>query len=324
MSSFWKSRKFKTALALFASSILLFFLYIHLYVYVFKWDMPKTISLRRENAALKTRMKLLGYEMDKYQEDLDAMEIRDEEIYRSVFGLNSISEASRNAGFSGDYSYLDDFDRSGYASHLCQQADGLLYKSYVQSRSYDEIELMLSHADNMSSCIPAICPVRPDFRTMHVSSPFGVRVHPILRARRMHHGMDFSAPRGTPVYATGDGIVEDIKVDFRSYGRQIIIDHGFGYKSRYAHLNAIYVAQGMAVKRGDRIGCVGNTGRSTGPHLHYEVLYKGSNVNPANYYDRGISLDQYDEIIDKGTSNDYVLPMHRKAYKSSKTKKGKK
>lgn len=319
MSAFWKSAGFRKWLGLFVASVILFVIYLHLYVFVFKWELPKTVALKRENAELKTRANLLRHEMERFEEDLNSIQMRDEDIYRSIFGLNSISSDVREAGFSDNYGYLDETDRSGEASGLCATADGLIYKAYIQSRSFDEIELMLIHADNMSSCIPAIYPILPDRDVFRISSPYGYRIHPLLHYRRMHRGIDFSLPKGSGVYATGDGEVEDVKIENRGYGRQILINHGFGYKTRYAHLNKMYVAPGMKVKRGELIGTVGNTGLSSGSHLHYEVLYKGKNVNPYNYFDRDISLEQYKDIVgqvSKDELNEYVLPMHRKALKS--------
>ena len=326
MSFIWRSAKFRRSLALFVGSVALFALYLHLYVYVFKLDLPRTLTMRRENAALKTRSSLLNRELDIYEADLAAMSLRDEDIYRSIFGLSSIPEAKRNAAFSvkEDYEYLDEADRSGGARDLFARADGLIYKAYVQSRYYDEIELMLSHADNMSSCIPAIYPILPDRSVFRISSPYGYRYHPLLKRRRMHTGIDFALPKGNGVYATGDGVVEEVKVEVRGYGRQVVINHGFGYKTRYAHLNKIYVAPGMQVKRGELIASVGNTGLSSGSHLHYEVIYKGKNVNPYNYFDRDISLEQYKDIVGKVSAegaNDYVLPIHRKALKSKRKRR---
>ena len=146
----------------------------------------------------------------------------------------------------------------------------------------------------------------------------------MLKRRRMHTGIDFALPKGNGVYATGDGVVEEVKVEVRGYGRQVVINHGFGYKTRYAHLNKIYVAPGMQVKRGELIASVGNTGLSSGSHLHYEVIYKGKNVNPYNYFDRDISLEQYKDIVGKVSAegaNDYVLPIHRKALKSKRKRR---
>ncbi len=299
MSFIWRSAKFRRSLALFVGSVALFALYLHLYVYVFKLDLPRTLTLRRENAALKTRSSLLNRELDIYEADLAAMSLRDEDIYRSIFGLSSIPEAKRNAAFSvkEDYEYLDEADRSGGARDLFARADGLIYKAYVQSRSYDEIELMLSHADNMSSCIPAIYPILPDRSVFRISSPYGYRYHPLLKRRRMHTGIDFALPKGNGVYATGDGVVEEVKVEVRGYGRQVVINHGFGYKTRYAHLHSINVAQGQKLKRGQQIGLVGNTGKSTGPHLHYEVLFKNKPVDPMAFMDLSMKPEEYKAMV---------------------------
>lgn len=316
MSEFWKKHKIMCCLVFFAASVALFFVYLHIYVGVLGLELPKTRILKRQNAALVTQSRMLGHRIEQNEVALDALVLRDEDIYRSIFGLGSIPGSVRNSGLDGaNYSEFDKLDRKGNVSALRSRSDVMVKKAYVQSRSFDEIELMLATADNMATSVPAICPVAPVMNRIKISSPFGYRVHPVLKYARFHRGIDFDIKAGNPVFATGDGVVESIEVNMHGYGRQVVINHGFGYKTRYAHLKSILVTEGMKVKRGDRIAVSGNTGLSSGPHLHYEVIYKGKNVNPYFYFDRDITLEQYSDMVSKAGDAAlpfYIHPSHRK------------
>ena len=167
----------------------------------------------------------------------------------------------------------------------------------MQSKSFDEVAQLSRRAGEMASCIPAIPPVNPDPKKYRLSSGFGYRRDPFTGRSKRHTGVDFALKPGNPVYSTGDGVVESVKFELFGYGNQIVIDHGFGYKTRYAHMKSIGVAEGMKVKRGECIGLSGNSGRSSGPHLHYEVMYKDAFVNPANYYDLSITPEEYSTMV---------------------------
>lgn len=316
MSGFWQKKHLKRNLVLFVASIVMFFVYMHIYTAVLGWELPKTRSLRRRNAALITRAEVLSHRIGEYSQTLNALQLRDEEIYRSIFGLASIPADVRESGLrrADHYLEIEKELRNSSMSTLCRQADVILKKAYLQSKSFDEIEIMLSTADNMAVSIPAICPVAPD--DCYISSVFGNRRHPILGYFRLHSGIDFSIRPGSPVYVTGDGVVEKVRFDLRGYGRQVLINHGFGYKTRYAHLSDVLVTEGMKVKRGEKIATTGNTGISTGPHLHYEVIYKDKCVNPAPYFDRDITPEQYSDMLEKrgGPMSErlFVHPSHRK------------
>lgn len=316
MSEIWDKHKIVCCLAIFVVSVLLFFVYLQIYTKVLGLELPKTRILKRQNATLVTQSKVLGHRIGQNEVALDALALRDEDIYRSIFGLSSISDDVRNSGLDGaNYAEFDKLDRKGNISALRTRSDVMVKKAYVQSRSYDEIELMLATADNMATSVPAICPVAPVMGKVRISSPFGYRVHPVLKYARFHRGIDFNIKPGNPVFATGDGVVESIEVNMRGYGRQVVINHGFGYKTRYAHLKSILVTEGMKVKRGDRIALSGNSGLSSGPHLHYEVIYKGKNVNPYFYFDRDITLEQYSDMVGKAGDAAlpfYIHPSHRK------------
>lgn len=313
-------RKGKTGIRLLAAagiSLALFFVYIHIYTGVLGWELPKTGILKHRNASLLTRAEILNHRLKECGAELNVLELRDEDIYRSIFGLISIPKDVRGGGLNGGKNYedLDKINRAGDASALRRRADITVKRAYVQSKSYDEIELMLSTADNMATSIPAISPIIPDKENYRISSGFGYRTHPVMGGRSLHKGIDFAMNPGNPVYATGDGVVESIHLGMRGYGRQVVINHGFGYKTRYAHMSNVTVSEGMKVRRGEQIGLTGNTGLSSGPHLHYEVIFRGKNVNPSHYFDRDINPEQYAGMLDRtntSTGGFYIHPMHRK------------
>ena len=258
------------------------------------FDLPKTAILRKTNAKLTSRITILNQQLDRHNESLYALQVRDDGIYRSIFGMNAIPEEVRNSGFNGINRYSE---YEGSLKDAAQKIDFLMKKTYIQSKSFDEVALLSRRAGEMASCLPAIPPMVPDPKKYHFSSPFGPRFHPIHQEVRMHTGVDLVMDEGTPVYATGDGVVHTVKYEPTGYGRHAVIDHGFGYKTRYAHMSEITVEVGKPVKRGDCIGLSGNTGSSTGAHLHYEVLYKDSHVNPANYFDLSIAPEEYATMV---------------------------
>ncbi len=293
-----KSRVLKIAV-LVVASMALSVVYFHVATSVFGLELPKTAMLRRTNAKWASRMAILNRRMDVYDATLEGLGIRDDEIYRNIFGMNDISDEVRNAGFGGvnRYEFLDNVTGASGLKNTLVRLDVLTKKSYVQSKSYDEVESLSRKAGDMASCIPAIPPVSPDPSKYRVSSTFGYRTDPIHGGSKMHTGFDFSCKPGNPVYSTGDGVVESVKFELFGYGNSVLVDHGFGYKTRYAHLKVAYVAEGMKIKRGECIGETGNSGRSTGPHLHYEVMYRGRYVNPYNYFDLTMPLDEYRDLV---------------------------
>ncbi len=287
---------------------------------VFGVELPKTAMLRRTNAKWASRMSILNRRLDTYDAALEGLGIRDDEIYRNIFGMNDIPDEVRNAGFGGvnRYEFLDNMTGAAELKNTLVRLDVLTKKSYVQSKSYDEVEAVSGKAGDMASCIPAIPPVLPDESKYRVSSKFGYRTDPINGGSKMHTGFDFSCKPGNPVYATGDGVVETVRYELFGYGNSVLVDHGFGYKTRYAHLKSAYVTEGMKVRRGECIGESGNSGRSTGPHLHYEVMYKGKYVNPYNYFDLTMPLDEYKDLITKtaGESDNIMTARFRSGGKS--------
>ncbi len=293
-------KRFLHMAALFAASALTAVLNLWLLTAVFHLELPKTTLLKKRNAALLSQIELLSANLRESSEWLAALEMSDNEIYRTVLGMNRITSEVRDAGFTGENRYLW-LDGGGFNTQFRNavvETDMLMKKAYIQSKSYDEVLRMAKQAGNMASCVPVIPPINPDRTKYHLSSTFGRRSDPKSHRPAFHHGLDFAAAVGYPVYSTGDGVVESVKISTRGYGNQIIIDHGFGYKTRYAHLSFVNVVEGMKIKRGDSIGKIGNSGKSTGPHLHYEVIYRGVPTNPINYMDLSLTAEEYAAMAD--------------------------
>ena len=302
--------KLVRAVIIFAASVAVAFLYLWFYTSVLGYDLPKTAFLKKTNARLNTRLELLNRELDSDAGYLASFQARDNDIYRSVFGMNEIPAEVRNAGFGGvdRYSYLSAIDRTGLLRSTEIRLDILTKKACLQSTSFDEIESVAKKAGDMAACIPSVPPVNPDKDEYRISSSFGYRSDPFLGTTKRHTGMDFACHIGNRVYVTADGVVEDVRTDSYGYGKYVIIDHGFGYKTRYAHLSSIKVEEGMKVTRGTLIALSGNSGRSSGPHLHYEVIYKGGYVNPMNYMDLGMSVEEYAQLTGKASAQDMENP----------------
>ena len=296
-----KKHRFLKILGMMFSSLVLFCLYLWLYVVVLGQDLPKTAVLKRQNADWLSRLEQMEGRLDRYGEVLDLLEVRDDRIYRSVYGMDEIPAAVREAGIGGENRYpeLSVLDRGNILKRMTFRLDNLEKQAFVQSKSFDDVESLALAAGDKAAHIPAIPPMTTEPGSFHLSSPFGVRVDPITGIGKMHTGMDFACPPGNPVYATGDGTVTLVESDFYGYGNHIEVDHGFGYVSRYSHLSDMYVYPGQKVLRGDCIGKSGQSGRVTGPHLHYEVMYRHDYVNPAAYMDLDISPEDYAAMVHK-------------------------
>ena len=307
-----KSRFLKMA-ALVVASVALSCVYLWLFTSVLGLELPKTTMLRKSNAKWISKLELMNRQLDMYDETLRGLGIRDDEIYRNIFGMNEIPQEVRNAGFGGvnRYAYLDNISENSLLKTTTIRLDVLTKKTFVQSKSFDDVESLSRRAGDMASCIPAVLPIVPDRSKFRLSSSFGYRSDPISGKTRMHTGFDFALKPGNPVYATGDGVVASVTFDLFNYGNSIVIDHGFGYKTRYAHLKTVLVTEGMKIKRGECIAESGNTGKSTGPHLHYEVMYKGKYVNPVNYFDLDMPIEEYSSMVDKvAAESDNVMTGH--------------
>ena len=268
---------------------------------------PSEKELRIENSRLLAQYNVLSRRLDEALGVIQGIQQRDDNLYRVVLQADPVADAVRKAGYGGTnrYEELMDMANSELVVNTTQKMDMLNRQLYIQSKSFDEVVDLFKNHDEMLKCIPAIQPVS-NKNLKQTASGYGLRIDPIYKTTKFHSGMDFSANIGTPVYATGDGRV--IKVGWESgYGKIIKIDHGFGYVTWYAHLNNYKVRVGQRVVRGEVIGEVGNTGKSTGPHLHYEVHVKGKVVNPVNYYFMDLSAEDYDKMIELAANHGKVF-----------------
>lgn len=280
------------------------FAFIILYTSYGFFDSPREKRLKQEIALYKTVIEDLEDEVDDVSAIAQDLEVRDESIYREIFGA-PLPKSLRISGVGGSerYKEYDGLTHAASLKDLKSRIDQLNRKMYVQSKSYDELVKLVKEKEQMLAAIPAIQPVaNKDLKRM--ASGYGYRIDPFYKTRKMHWGMDFTAPRGTQVYSTGDGVVEKVITKRWGFGKHIVINHGYGYKTRYAHLSSFKVRRGQKVKRGQVIGLVGSTGKSTAPHLHYEVEKNGKKVNPSNYYYNDLSPEEYEKVLElSSTSN---------------------
>lgn len=266
-------------------------------LYWFLVDTPSMGNLMEQNSRLQSQYRLLSRKVDDALLVLSDIEERDDNLYRVLLEADPVPDAVRQSGYYGTnrYAELADMPLSELVISTSQKIDLLEKKLYVQSRSFNEVVDLSREQDNKLACIPAIQPVsNKDMK--RTASGYGYRSDPIYHVTNFHRGMDFACDTGTPVYATGNGVVTFATWQ-SGYGNMVVIDHGYGYVTRYAHLSKITVRKGQKVIRGEEIGAVGNTGKSTGPHLHYEVMVGGNNVDPVNYYFMDLDADQYEEMI---------------------------
>ena len=269
---------------------------------------PKEKALKRELQNMELQYGLLNKKMDEAEKVLTNVEERDNNIYRLYFEANPIPEEQRRAGFGGinRYKELEGFDNSRLIVNSNRRMDVLQKQIVVQSKSLDEIANLAEDKAKFLATIPAIQPVKnEDLKRM--ASGYGYRSDPFTKVRKFHYGMDFTSPRGTPVYATGDGVVKRADNSAAGYGKHIRIDHGYGYISLYAHLYKYNVRKNQKVKRGDIIGFVGSTGRSQAPHLHYEIFKDKERINPLNFYYGSLSAEEFDELLQRASVENQSL-----------------
>ena len=276
------------------SGFLLLLVYLNL-PYI---ETPKEKTLKRELSNMSIQYDILNKKMSQAEYVLAEVADRDNNLYRVYFETNPIPEEQRKAGFGGinRYSNLEGFDNSSLIASSSKRLDILTKQIVVQSKSLDEIAVLAEEKGKLLEAIPAIQPVNNEDLT-RMASGFGTRTDPFTKARKMHFGMDFTAPRGTPVYASGNGKVSRADNSAAGYGNHIRIDHGYGYESLYAHLYKYNVRKGQRIKRGDLIGFVGSTGRSEAPHLHYEIFKDGERINPINFYYGNLSPEEFINIL---------------------------
>ena len=272
---------------------------ILLYAFIFWIGSPSQWRLEKEHEELQQRYKVLNQRLNDALEVLEDIGERDDNLYRIMLQGDPIGEENRNALLRNTQRYdsLLSLKDAELVMSVSQKIDVVERQLYLQSKSFDEIANLCRNQEDRLKHVPAIQPVKnKDLRT--VASGFGWRVDPVYNIQKFHEGMDFSAEKGTDVFATGDGKVISSQWD-TGYGQCIVIDHGYGYTTRYAHLSKIIARTGKVVKRGEKIGEVGSTGKATGPHLHYEVHLRGQIQNPAHYYFMDLTPIEYDEMLQR-------------------------
>ncbi|SDS34963.1 Peptidase family M23 [Gillisia sp. Hel1_33_143] len=303
-----KSRKFGIAFVGIAGAFLAGLILLVVYLNIPGIETPKEKALKRELLNMQLQYGIQNKKMDQIQNVLADIEDRDNNIYRLYFEANPIPEEQRKAGFGGinRYKNLEGYENSKLIIDTEKRMDILTKQIVVQSKSLDEITVLAKEKEQLLAAIPAIQPVKNE-DLKRIASGYGWRSDPFTKVKKFHYGMDFSSPRGTPVYATGDGKVERADNRATGFGNHIEIDHGYGYTSLYAHLYKYNVRVGQKVKRGDVIGFVGSTGRSEGPHLHYEIYKDGERINPINFYYGNLSPEEFDQVLIKAQQENQSL-----------------
>jgi len=263
---------------------------------------PQEKSLHRELAQMEYHFNNLTEQFGQISEDIDHLQQKDAEIHRQVFGMEPIDQAVWEGGVGGhdQYAYLNNFRNSGeLLKSALTKADKLKRKILLQRTSLDSIYDLAKIREVKLASIPSIKPIQEDKlkRKIRYLSGFGWRMHPIHKVKKFHNGIDFTAPAGTPIQATGDGRVKKIEKRRSGYGYSVTINHGYGYETLYGHMKTILVKKGQKLKKGQKIGTVGNTGSSTAPHCHYEVRINGTAVNPIDYCMDGLSPMEYQELL---------------------------
>lgn len=276
------------------------------------FESPQVLILKNEIREMEYGYAQVQGEVNELRAILHNVEQRDDNIYRTVLGAEPIEKSVRDAGIGGTDRYAD--IRAKNLSHedllieVHEQVDQLRRQIYIESKSQDEVVQLAEKKEKLYAAIPAIQPIS-NKQLVAIASGFGLRIHPIYKLRKMHTGIDFAATIGTPIYATADGRVDVADIKFSGYGKCIEIDHGFGYRTRYAHMHEFAVRAGQNIKRGDLIGYVGNTGQSTAPHLHYEVLINGSQVDPVHYFYNDLSAAEYAKVLELASVENQSLGM---------------
>ena len=269
------------------------------FLYSVAFDSPKEKGLKRQISEMNLNIELFNKQLNYIESVLNDMQQRDDNIYRTIFEADPLNYSVREAGFGGTNRYkdLESLENSKMVINTAKRLDVISRKVVIQSKSYDNLLEMAVSKEKMLSSIPNIQPIS-NKSLERTASGWGYRIHPIYKIKKFHQGIDFTAPTGTEIYVTGDGTIEKTESSKRGYGNSIVVNHGYGVKTLYGHLDKFNVRNGQKVKRGEVIGFVGNTGLSTAPHLHYEVIRNGEKVNPINYFFNDLSAAEYDLMIE--------------------------
>ena len=283
-----------------------------LMLYSSYFESPKELILKNEVTELEFYYENLQKEVKRLDHILGEMEHRDDNIYRAVLGAEPIEKSIREGGVGGADRYEDiknkDIIHEEFILKLHAGVDKLRRKVYIESKSQDDVVQLAEKKEKLFAAIPAIQPIS-NKELIALASGFGLRIHPVYKVKKMHTGIDFAASIGTPIYATADGVVDKVDVSFSGYGKMVEIDHGFGYRTRYAHMHGFTVRNGQRIKRGELIGYVGNTGLSTAPHLHYEVFINRIHVNPVYYFFNDLNAADYEKVIELASIENQSLGM---------------
>ena len=295
-----KSRKVLRVLLISLAVLGIAFLFSILLFTFFK--SPKEKMQARELEYLKLQYEILNDRLDNIEILVSDMEQRDNDFYRVMFEADPVPSSVRRSGFldADRYANLYGYKNSDLVVNTARKLDIIASQLYNQSVSYDTLFALARNKSDMLTHIPAIFPLK-ETEVKYISSFFGYRPDPIYKIEKFHSGIDFSAALGTEAYATGDGVVSDVESNEWGYGNMVTIDHGFGYKTRYAHLQKPAVRKGQKVKRGQLIGFIGSTGKATGVHLHYEVLKNDVQIDPINFFFSDLTPDQYEQILEQST-----------------------
>jgi len=296
----WKERFVKTILFIGPTIILCV---VSGFVAVSFLESPSESKLKREYKFLKKENNQLSDRIENAEDVLAHIEEKDDYIYRSIFEADPYPSNIRKMGTGGvnKYRKYEGYDVSDLVIGTSKKLDILEKRLYAQSKSFDEVIDLAEQKEKLLASVPLIMPVS-NKKLKRMASGFGLRTHPILKIRKMHYGLDFTADTGTEIYVTGDGVIEKVEKKRSGFGWHVVVNHGFGYKTLYAHMSGINTKKGKRVKRGDVIGYVGNTGLSSGPHLHYEVHKGGKKVNPVHYIFKDLSPEEYEQIIELSSS----------------------
>jgi murein DD-endopeptidase MepM/ murein hydrolase activator NlpD len=279
-------------------SATLVFAFIIVYLAYTYLDSPKEKTLKREISEMQLQYDLLNKKLDQMSSVMADLQDRDDNIYRVIFEAEPIPKSIRQAGSGGINKYRDlmNYDNGQLMASASANLDQIRKELYIQSKSYDEISLLIKKKEEVLASIPAIQPIS-DRQLTHIASGFGMRIDPIYKIPKMHEGLDFAAPVGTPIHATGNSTVSVVEYGDRGYGNNVILSHMVGYQTHYAHMSKIIVREGQQVKRGDIIGYVGSTGKSTAPHCHYEVIKNGVKIDPINFFFSDLTPAEYEEML---------------------------
>jgi len=256
------------------------------------------LALRQENANLRYSYKVLNAQINDLEKRMVSLEKRDNQVYRSIFESDPIPDSARAKMIARleELKKITGMDQEAMVLSASQALDRLHNRINFQGKSFEKITELIEKKEDLLAAIPAIQPVSNQ-ELERVASGFGYRIDPVYKIPKMHAGLDFTANTGTPIYATADGRVTESGFNTGGYGNHVVVDHGFGYETLYAHMVRIKARRGQQVKRGEVIGWVGSTGKSTGPHLHYEVHKNGSPLDPVYFFYNDLTPEQYDRLL---------------------------